>query len=260
MGVQEVPSSTAACLVSLVQVQVTRYQLPILPEQGSLLAQQLATAVPQAAKYWNHSNNEKAPHQVLAGSNQRAEWKCQYVSGSGMHLSTSAPVKDLAVPNTALGGGGIPWSHPTFEEANFAALAQWGHERNAADDILPHNINLGSHMLTQWVCRDCPKGQLHCSQAAAFTSTGEQPTGCPYCAGYQPCVCNSVENLHLSVAAELDCDKNGFTAGQVLAHSHKKVWWQDQEGHGWEQRVQSRTAKKDISVATGETSLTSWPK
>ena len=36
----------------------------------------LAAVAPDLAKYWNHSKNQAAPEQVLAGSNSRAHWKC----------------------------------------------------------------------------------------------------------------------------------------------------------------------------------------
>ena len=37
----------------------------------------LATVTPDdVLQYWNHSKNEQAPQQVLAGSNFRADWNC----------------------------------------------------------------------------------------------------------------------------------------------------------------------------------------
>ena len=121
--------------------------------------------------------------------------------------------------------------HPTFEEHNNPVLLEeWDYDRNAIEGNFVHNTTLGSNKLVHWTCKCCPKGRLHRYQAAAFTRTKKRPQGCPYCAGKQPCICNCLESLHPSIAAELDCDKNGFTAAEVTAHSRKEVWWQNQQG------------------------------
>lgn len=139
--------------------------------------------------------------------------------------------------------------HPTFEEHNNPVLLEeWDYDRNAIEGNFVHNTTLGSNKLVHWTCKHCPKGQLHRYQAMARYRSGEQQSGCPYCAGKLPCVCNSLESLHPLIAAEMDCNKNGFTAAEVLAYSHKKVWWRDQEGHTWEQNVQGRTDKRLTKV------------
>lgn len=50
----------------------------------------------------------------------------------------------------------------------------------------------------------------------------EHGSGCAQCAGKQAYVCNSLESLFPSIAAEFGVDKNDFTAGELTAHSHKE--------------------------------------
>ena len=54
-------------------------------------------------------------------------------------------------------------------------------------------------------------------------------------------MCNSLEGLFPSVAAEFDVDKNGFAASEVIAQSSKTVWWRKAVCGSWEASVQDRT-------------------
>ena len=220
---------------------------PYCQNRKVCLHNSLAT-VPQVAKYWNHRKNNKAPHQVLAGSGARAEWKCPDCKWEWQAVINQRTCKIRGCPKCSSRNRKPKRSYPTFDQGKPPELADWDHERNAADGIFPCNTSLCSNKLVHWTCKHCPKGQLHRYQAMARYRSGEQQSGCPYCAGKLPCVCNSLESLHPLIAAEMDCNKNGFTAAEVLAYSHKKVWWRDQEGHTWEQNVQGRTDKRLTKV------------
>ena len=73
---------------------------PYCQNREVCLHNSLAT-VPQVAKYWNHSKNGKAPHQVLAGSNFRAEWKCPDSEFEWQAALHSESAKMLAVPDAS---------------------------------------------------------------------------------------------------------------------------------------------------------------
>ena len=202
----------------------------------------LATIAPEALTYWNHSKNEEAPEQVTVGSHYRAEWQCpacKYEWKASVYLRSRS-------------GAGCPkcsaknrkkTSQPTFAEAQPAELAQWDFERNEAEGFYPHNVTLGSTKQVHWICSCCPRGQPHRWTAPPYVRVG-QHTGCGVCAGMQACVCNSLESLVPSVAAEFDEDKNGFGPSEVTAHSHKVVWWRTVERGSWRQKVHDRTIYK----------------
>ena len=191
-------------------------------------------------KYWKNSKNEAEPHQVLAGSNFRAEWKCPDCKWEWQAPIANRVTANAGCPKCSLKTRRRP-HHPTFEEDTHHVMADWDHERTAADGNFPHNTTHGSGKLVHWTCKCCPKGRLHCYQASANNRTSSNHSGCPYCAGKQVCVCNSLESLYPSIAAELDCDKNGFTASEVTAQSGKCVWWRDNQGRSWRQCVKGRT-------------------
>ncbi|KAL3144687.1 hypothetical protein ABBQ38_001814 [Trebouxia sp. C0009 RCD-2024] len=129
---------------------------------------------------------------------------------------------------------------PTFAEAQPAELAEWDHERNEAEGFYPHEVTLGSGKLVHWVCSCCPKGQPHRWTAPPFSRV-HNGKGCAVCAGMQACVCNSLESLFQSLAAEFDTDKNGFAPSEVTAGSDKQVWWRNANRGSWRQSVNHRT-------------------
>ena len=199
----------------------------------------IATVAPGAAKYWNHNKNDAAPDQVLAGSKLRAEWKCptcqwEWQAPIFMRVRTNAGCPKCSARNKS------QQSQPTFAEAQPACLDEWDYDRNEAEGFHPDVITLGSRKLVHWICSCCPRGQPHrwTARPAMRIANG---SGCAICAGQQACVCNSLDSLDPSVAAEFDVDKNGFAPSEITAGSDKKVWWRNAKRGSWRQTVNSRT-------------------
>ena len=115
--------------------------------------------------------------------------------------------------------------------------------RNEAEGFYPHKVTLGSNKQVHWICSCCPRGQPHRWTAPPYSRIGDGK-GCAVCAGKQPCVCNSLESLFPSIAAELDVDKSGFAPSEVTAWSHKKVWWRNAKRGSWRQAVDVRTDRR----------------
>ena len=214
-------------------------QCPYCSNRLVCLHNSLATVAPDVARYWNHSKNEKAPEQVLAGSNLRAEWKCPTCN-----WEWQAPVK-----NRVSACAGCPkcsralqvtQRQPTFAEAQPAKLAEWDFERNDADGLYPENITLGSAKQVHWICGRCPRGQPHRWRAMPRNQM-RQSLGCAVCAGKQACICNSLQSWFPSVAAEFDVDKSGFAPSEITAYSNRKVWWRNARRGSWRQAVFQRT-------------------
>ncbi|KAL3143782.1 hypothetical protein ABBQ32_003611 [Trebouxia sp. C0010 RCD-2024] len=201
----------------------------------------LAAIAPEAAKYWNHNKNEKPPEETLAGCQYRAEWRCPACKHEWQARVDSRTRKKAALSGCPKCISRKTWkSQPTFAEAKPPELAEWDHERNETEGIFSHKVTLGSGKLVHWICLRCPRGQPHrwTAQPLKRISNG---TGCAVCAGKQACVCNSLESLVPSVAAEFDVDKNDFAPSEVTAQSHKEVWWRNAERGSWRQTISSRT-------------------
>ncbi|KAL3150078.1 hypothetical protein ABBQ38_013423 [Trebouxia sp. C0009 RCD-2024] len=203
----------------------------------------LATIAPEVAQYWNYSKNGQTPEQVSAGSHLRAEWKCP-----ACKYEWKAPVCRRTrirsgCPKCSVFLRKRQQSQPTFAEAQPPELAEWDHERNEEEGFYPNQITLGSSKLVHWIGSCCPRGQPHRWTAKPHNriSLGQ---GCGVCAGRQACVCNSLETLFPSVAAEFDVDKNGFALSEITARSQKKVWWRNAKRGSWRQRVLDRTDRR----------------
>ena len=110
--------------------------------------------------------------------------------------------------------------------------AQWHPTRNG--DLTPDQVAAGLAKKIWW---KCPKGPDHEWSATLNNRTGVNKRGCPYCAGQQVSVTNSLKSLHSDIAAEWHPTKNGdLTPNQVIAGSNKRFWWKCPKGpdHEWQ--------------------------
>ena len=204
----------------------------------------LATVAPAVAKYWNYDLNDKTPEETLAGSGARAEWKCPNCSYEWKAAINQRVVLIAGCPKCSTGSLRKlkNQKHPTFDEAQHHLLSEWDYEHNAEDGIYPDTTSLASNKLVHWICRKCPQGRLHQWCAPPCRRTGQKPMGCPMCAGRQVCICNSLETVYPTIAAELDLSKNDFTAGDVTASSSRVSWWTNENRGSWKQTINARTS------------------
>ena len=217
-------------------------QCPYCCNRLVCLHNSLTTVAPDVAEYWNYNMNEKAPDHMLAGSAFRAEWKCPTCK-----CKWQAPIKSRACLRAGCPECSqalrVTQRQPTFAEAQPSKLAEWDFECNDAERFYPDDITLGSNRLVHWICSQCPKGKPHRWTASPYSRIGHG-SGCPVCAGQQVYVCNTLQSLVPSVAAEFDVDKNGFAPSEITAHSHQKVWWRNARRGSWRQTVGARTLKR----------------
>lgn len=90
-----------------------------------------------------------------------------------------------------------------------------------------------------WRCLQNPK---HEYEASVYSR--KSGTGCPYCAGKKVLVGdNDLATTHSRLALEWHSEKNTLTPADVVAGSHRKVWWRcsADKSHEWEAIVSSRT-------------------
>ncbi|KAL3144777.1 hypothetical protein ABBQ38_001890 [Trebouxia sp. C0009 RCD-2024] len=233
-------------------------QCPYCSNKRVCLHNSLATIAPEVAKYWDYSKNLKTPGQVLAGSKSRAEWKCPACKYEWTAPTYRRTQKGAGCPKCSRKNREQK-SQPTFAEAQPGCLVEWDHEHNEAEGFYPHNITLGSQKLVHWICSRCPRGQPHrwTARPANRISNG---TGCAVCAGQQACVCNSLECLVPSIAAEFDVFKNAFAPSEVTARSDKIVWWRNAKRGSWRQTVSGRTYKGTQHVTKEAQPVSQQPK
>ncbi|KAL3143756.1 hypothetical protein ABBQ32_003588 [Trebouxia sp. C0010 RCD-2024] len=217
-------------------------QCPYCSNRLICLHNTLATVAPEVAQYWNHSKNEGTPEQVLAGSALRAEWKCPACQWE-WRAKIESRVRNGSGCARCSARNRRRRSLPTFAEAQPPQLAEWDHERNEKEGFYPDQITLGSNKMVHWIGSCCPRGQPH-RWTAMPRDRMHKACGCPLCAGKQACVCNSLQSLFPSVAAEFDVCKNGFAPSEITPKSDKKVWWRNAKRGSWRQRVLQRTDRR----------------
>ena len=237
------PAGQPHIWTAIVQLRTRGTQCPYCRNRRVCLHNSLATVAPDATQYWNYSKNEKVPEEVLAGSGAKAEWKCPACNLTWRARISTRTRNRSGCPRCSRANQ-VKQSQPTFFEAQPACLAEWDYERNEAEEFYPANITLGSHKQVHWVCSCCPRGQPHRWTAMPNSRIG-RGDGCAVCAGLRACVCNSLESLSPSIAAEFDLDKNGFAPSQITAQSNKKVWWRNAEQGSWRQAVGVRTDRRN---------------
>jgi len=127
--------------------------------------------------------------------------------------------------------------------------AEWHPTLNG--DTTPDQVTAGTHHKFWW---KCDVAGDHEWQAQSRDRTGLE-NGCPYCAGRQVSVTNSLATLFPEVAAEWHPTLNGDTTpDQVVAGTHHKFWWKcDVAGdHEWPAIVASRTRGRGCPCCAGQ--------
>jgi len=134
-------------------------------------------------------------------------------------------------------------------------VAQWHPTLNGT--LTPADVSAGSGKRITWRCK---KGPDHVWPATADKRTSGQ--GCPFCAGRQASVTNSLQARFPGLALQWHPTRNGsLTPSQVVAGSSKKVWWFCPHGpdHVYDASLDKRTrgrgcpfcAGKRVSVTNG---------
>ena len=136
----------------------------------------------------------------------------------------------MAKTKLVVGETDLASTHPAIAEL-------WCYEMNG--DVTPEMVTAGSGLERYWRCR-LDSRHVWRNPPKALTGKGQ---GCAVCAGRVVIAgVNSVADTHGHVADEWHPTRNGdVTPEMVIAGSHKKHWFQCEEGHEWEAELKSRT-------------------
>lgn len=129
---------------------------------------------------------------------------------------------------------------------NEELVSQWVADLN--QPLRPDLVMPGSHRMVWWRC-----GEGHVWRAAVKSRTSG--CGCPVCANRAiQAGENDLASTHPQIAAQWDTARNGaLTPQDVVAGSHKRVWWRCEKGHEWQAAVYSRTVSgTGCPVCTGK--------
>lgn len=199
---------------------------------------------PELLVEWDLERNAPlTPKDVTFGSHKKVWWCCK----NGHSWQTAV--------YTRSGGAGCPYCSgrlPHIERSKVlsqyapALVKEWDSEKNAP--LTPSQVTVGSHRVVWW---RCPKG--HNYQTSVKLRV--RGSGCPYCAGRAVL---PEENSLAAIAPELlpewDVEKNApLTPEQVLAGTHRKIWWRCKKGHSWQAAAVSRIRNRtECPVCAGK--------
>ena len=180
---------------------------------------------------WDHQKNlPLLPESISYGSKQLVWWKCE--KGHSWQA---------AVTTRTANHSGCPYcSHQRAwpGESDLQTLypelmREWDFEKNG--DLLPDQLLPGSSRKVWWKC-------AHGHSWQAIIKSRVQGAGCPVCTNRAILAEeNSLAVTHPKVAGQWDAHKNhSLTARDVVAGSHRKVWWKCAQGHSWQASIVSR--------------------
>ena len=189
----------------------------------------IKTTHPQIAAQWDYEKNgELKPEQFSIGADIKIWWKCEH---GNSWLAVLYSRKNCGCPCFA--GNTVTPGINDLQTVNPRLASEWDTELNK--DATPGSIAANSRKKVWWRCK------LAHSWRASIASRNSG-AGCPYCTnreilpGY-----NDLLTVSPKLAEEWNYEKNGALCPQdVLAGSHKSVWWKCKHGHEWQAQIVNR--------------------
>lgn len=196
----------------------------------------LATQYPQLVTQWHPTKNGSlTPEQIPPGTIRKVWWRCE--KGHEWQASVASRTR---------GGSGCPVcagkkviAGENDLASQFPAIAaQWHPNKN--ETLTPQQVTPNSNRKVWWRCK---LGHEYQAAVAARTMSGSR---CPYCAGRKVLPgFNDLATLEPEVAKQWHPALNGTLTPQlVTAGSHRKVWWECDQGHVWQAVIYSRTGPR----------------
>ena len=192
----------------------------------------LATRFPEVAAEWSERNLPLLPTMVTAFANRKVWWKCSKGHEWYTLISTRA------------GGSKCPYCSGIELLKGFndfatrqPELAEEWSDRNLP--LTPDMVNEKSRKKVWWKCRVCG------FEWQSLVKSRIKGTVCPVCAdravkdGY-----NDLATTDPEIAAEWSFERNkGLLPQHISRNSLRFVWWKDQFGHEWRDRVFNRAVE-----------------
>ena len=183
---------------------------------------------------------------LYAGSNKKVWWICP--NGHEYQATVTSRIdKNSGCPYCAnylvLSG------YNDLATTNPKLIKEWNYEKNG--DLKPTDVVAGSHKKVWWIC---PKGHEY---ESSLNSRTDKNSGCPYCANYLVLSgYNDLATTNPKLTEEWNYEKNGdLKPTDVIAGSHKKVWWICPKGHEYQASILNRNNGTNCPYCSGRSRL-----
>ena len=204
--------------------------------------------LPELVKEWHPTKNgDLTPNQVSFGSMQKVWWRCE--CGYEWQASPNSRSKGRGCPECAKTKRVKTIRKKLIEKQGSLTdhypelVKEWHPTKNG--ELKPSDFPCGSNEKVWWMCSNG-----HEWKTAIYYRT-IQGQGCQKCYfENQPEILTkaiirkrgSLADIYPEIAKDWHPTKNGdLQPSMVTPRSGKKVWWQCEKGHEWEQTVHDRT-------------------
>ncbi|MCL2564515.1 MAG: zinc-ribbon domain-containing protein [Defluviitaleaceae bacterium] len=121
---------------------------------------------------------------------------------------------------------------------------QWHPIRNLG--MKPSMIKAGSKKKVWWQCEKGHEWEETVSNRVANRN-------CPYCSGRRAYLDNCLQTINPRLSSQWHPANNGSLApDNVTPSSNKKVWWQCEKGHEWQESIANRTKGSGCPFCAGK--------
>lgn len=194
---------------------------------------------PHLLAEWDFEKNlALSPETVTHGSDKYAWWRCKLGHEVQSRVKERAKGKGCSVcSNRIIVAGFNDLSTVKPELAN-----EWNFEKNFP--VLPSEVGLGSNKKYWW----------RCSENHEWEISPNSRKGCPYCNSSRLITgINDLATTNPDIAAQWHPSLNGdLKPSEVIAGSHKKIWWLCDKGHTWETALVKRKMGRGCLTCTGQ--------
>jgi hypothetical protein len=232
---------------SIVHRSERKQSCPICSNKKIVFSNCLANLNPELTKQWHSTKNEKlTPYNVGVGSNKKAWWKCP---------KGDDHVWKAMIINRHKGIGCPICSNQKVTKSNSLATTnpdlarEWHPTKNG--DLNPSEVSIGSGKKVWW---KCSKNEKH--EWQSVIKNRKRGDGCPICSNHKAVNSNSLAALFPELAEKWHPTKNiPLLPEEVTPGSNKKVWWTNNDGHDWQEKIFERVRKTQKQINSHQFAL-----
>ena len=195
---------------------------------------------PKLCEEWNYEKNKLMPKNVLPASNKIVWWKC-YRCGYEWRASIVNRTKGRNCPFCS--NKVIIVGINDLETVNPELCKEWDYKKNLP--LTPQNVTSGAHKNVWWICKVC-------GYEWKTSISNRKINSCPQCAVLKRAESNmknrvvfgvnDLESQYPEISDEWHPTKNNsLVPKEICVNSNKRVWWQCNNQHEWQESVNKRT-------------------
>lgn len=192
---------------------------------------------PEIATQWNYEkNNPLKPEQFRSRSNKKVWWTCEKDTN---HIYQSTITNRVQGFGCSICVGRVVYPSNSLQSLYPKIAKQWHPKLNGT--VTPSDIVAGTNKKFWWKCE---RGDDHVWQSTAANRIAGK--NCPICKRLKVVKSNCLSTTHPKLATQWNYEKNkDLFPDDVVAGSHKLVWWQCSRNplHEWRASVNNRSSK-----------------